>query len=159
MKCSEVYTFEDSVERIGSKILSMHCSHVAYLQHPRASFRHPCGALLMKEVRMGSKNFFYPFKAFCYKSIIESLRELCSRTGFLEKCELWRNNHSRNNLLTDVYDGQGWKDFSVHEGLNFFMEPHNFGLMLNVDWFQTYKHTQYSVGVIYLALMNLPRSQ
>ena len=29
--------------------------------------------------------------------------------------------------------------------------------MLNCDWFQPFKHTQYSVGVIYLALENLPR--
>ena len=31
--------------------------------------------------------------------------------------------------------------------------------MLNVDWMQPFKHTIYSVGVIYLTLMNLPRSE
>ena len=30
--------------------------------------------------------------------------------------------------------------------------------MLNLDWFQPFKHTAYSVGVIYLTIMNLPRS-
>ena len=30
--------------------------------------------------------------------------------------------------------------------------------MINVDWFQPYKHTVYSVGVIYLSILNLPRS-
>ena len=35
----------------------------------------------------------------------------------------------------------------------------NLGLMLNVDRFQPYEHTQYSVGVVYLAIMNLPRSE
>jgi len=29
--------------------------------------------------------------------------------------------------------------------------------MLNIDWFQPYAHTTYSVGVIYLTIMNLPR--
>ena len=29
--------------------------------------------------------------------------------------------------------------------------------MLNIDWFQPFKHRQYSVGVIYLVNMNLPR--
>ena len=53
---------------------------------------------------MGSKTFFYPFKTFCYRSIVESIRELRSRTGFLEKCELWRKRQSRDNVLTDVYD-------------------------------------------------------
>ena len=30
--------------------------------------------------------------------------------------------------------------------------------MLNIDWFQLYKHRVYSIGVVYLALMNLPRT-
>ena len=30
--------------------------------------------------------------------------------------------------------------------------------MLNCDWFQPYWHTQYSVGVLYLTILNLPRS-
>lgn len=29
--------------------------------------------------------------------------------------------------------------------------------MLNIDWFQPYKHTNSSVGAIYLTVMNLPR--
>ena len=28
----------------------------------------------------------------------------------------------------------------------------------NIDWFQPYKHTNYSVGAIYITIMNLPRS-
>ena len=35
----------------------------------------------------------------------------------------------------------------------------NDGFILNVDWFQPFKHSPYSVGVIYLALLNLPRSE
>ena len=30
--------------------------------------------------------------------------------------------------------------------------------MLNIDWFQPFKHRVYSIGVMYLAIMNLPRS-
>ena len=30
--------------------------------------------------------------------------------------------------------------------------------MLNIDWFKPCKHTEYSIGAIYLTLMNLPRS-
>lgn len=30
---------------------------------------------------------------------------------------------------------------------------------MNVDWFQPYKHTQYSVGAIYLTILNLPRQE
>lgn len=38
-------------------------------------------------------------------------------------------------------------------GKHFFTQPHNFRLMLNVDCFQLYEHTQYSVGVVYLAII------
>lgn len=33
----------------------------------------------------------------------------------------------------------------------------NLVFSLNVDWFQPYSHTQSSVGVIYLTILNLPR--
>ena len=33
----------------------------------------------------------------------------------------------------------------------------NYGLMLNMDFFQPYKHVQYSLGAIYITVLNLPR--
>lgn len=54
--------------------------------------------------------------------------------------------------LADVYDGRVWKEFT-----DFFSQPCNLGLMLNCDWLQPYKHTEHSVGVIYIAILNLPR--
>ena len=44
------------------------------------------------------------------------------------------------------------------DSLDFLAASFCYGLMLNIDWFQPYKHCVYSVGVIYLVLMNLPRS-
>ena len=43
-------------------------------------------------------------------------------------------------------------------GSPFLAGPYTFGLMMNIDWFQPYDHTVCSVGVIYLAVMNLPRT-
>ena len=37
-----------------------------------------------------------------------------------------------------------------------FSEPHHLALMLNCDWFQPHNQTQYSIGVIYLVVLNLP---
>ena len=34
----------------------------------------------------------------------------------------------------------------------------NLLLMLNIDWFKPFEHMQYSIGVIYLVIQNLPRS-
>ena len=32
------------------------------------------------------------------------------------------------------------------------------GFLFNVDWFQPYKHSTCSVGIIYLVIINLPRA-
>ena len=61
-------------------------------------------------------------------------------------------------MYCDVFDGKVWKDFQSFEGKPFLSLPFNFALQLNVDWFQPFKHTQHSEGVIYMLVMNLPRS-
>ena len=43
------------------------------------------------------------------------------------------------------------------EGRSFLSEPNNIGLSLNVDSFRPFKHSPYSVGVIYFVLLNLPQ--
>ena len=45
------------------------------------------------------------------------------------------------------------------DGVPFLANPCNFALMLNVDWIQPYKHSVYSVGIIYLVILNLPREE
>ena len=42
---------------------------------------------------------------------------------------------------------------------DFLVAPYSYLLTLNVDWFQPYKHIQYSVGSIYLTIQNLPREE
>ena len=39
---------------------------------------------------------------------------------------------------------------------NPFYLPHIICLKLNVDWIQPFQHTQYSMGIIYLAIENFP---
>lgn len=59
--------------------------------------------------------------------------------------------------MTDVYDGKIWREFQQYEDKPFLSEPLAFGLMMNVDWFQPFDHNTYSVGAIYMTVMNLPR--
>lgn len=47
----------------------------------------------------------------------------------------------------------------MEENMIFFTEQRNFGLMLNVDWFQPFKYSNYSVGAVYLSILNLPREE
>ena len=52
-----------------------------------------------------------------------------------------------------------WKSLAKFSGLQFLSQPYNFAFSLNVDWFQPFKRTQHSTGVIFLAIQNLPRSE
>lgn len=62
-------------------------------------------------------------------------------------------------VMGDVYDGKIWQDFQYVSGQPLLPEPHNFALIRNVDWYQPFKHSPYSVDVIYLAILNLPGPQ
>ena len=43
-------------------------------------------------------------------------------------------------------------------GSPFLSKENNIAFMLNIDWFQPFKHRAYSIGVMYLVFMNLPCS-
>ena len=63
-----------------------------------------------------------------------------------------------NAYLGDIYDGRIWHEFNSLIGHNFLSAPMSYLLTLNVDWFQPFLHTQYSVGAMYLTIQNLPRN-
>ena len=88
---------------------------------------------------------------------------MVKKTGFVQKCEQWRLSTPSDNdesVLRDVYHGQLWKNFQTFNGEDFLSVSRNYGLMLNFDYFQPMKHRKdYSVGVLYLVLLNLPRSE
>ena len=62
-------------------------------------------------------------------------------------------------MKSDVYDGAVWKDFQSEKYERFLTHKRSVGLMLNVDFFQPYKHVMESYGVIYLSIINLPRNE
>ena len=115
-----------------------------------------CGTKLTKEVlsRNGNRRF-YPYKV--YTSLISSLKKILSRPGFLDICEYIMSQFSDQCSLVDVNDAKLWKDFLSYNGQPFSSEKYTYTFMINVDWFQPFKHRKYSVGVIYVVLMNLPR--
>lgn len=156
-RCFKTHLFKDSWEKVGSRQVSKHCSFVPYPNHPHLSKRAPCNTTLLKSVELCSgRKMLYPHKIYCYKSLTSSLQELLLCPGFVEDCNHWRNR-SCSNALRDVYDGKIWKRFQHIFGSPFLAAPFSYALMLNIDWFQPYSHTVASVGVIYLAVMNLPR--
>ena len=161
-KCKSLFATEDCRVVLPDKtVVSKKCSHVEFPIHPHSSRRKLCETALLKSVRTSAGTLFlYPCNLYCYKKLTDSLSDFLNRPGFFNRCELWRNRHVDDGVYSDVYDGRVWKEFQVYEGVPFLAYPYNFGLILNVDWFQpSYKHSTYSIGVIYIAFFNLPRQE
>ena len=59
-------------------------------------------------------------------------------------------------MLEDIYDGKRWKDFQYLNRPPCLAARYVYAVMLNVDWFQPFKHTNSSVGAMYLTFMDLP---
>lgn len=60
-------------------------------------------------------------------------------------------------MLCDIYDGKVWHDFLTVNEQGFLSKSNNYALLLNLDFFQPFKHVQYSLGAIYMTVLNLPR--
>ena len=121
--------------------------------------RQPCACPLLKSVEMSSgKHILYPFLTYCYFSVTKSLKARFLRTGFAAMCEEWLSRNVRADVYSDVFDGKVWKEFQYFDGERFLKDKYNLALMISMDFFQPYKHVNYSVGAIYCVIMNLPRS-
>ena len=135
------------------------CLFIEFPNHPQVSRRQKCNCPLCKQIKSGSKYKLVPCRVFLYKNIIESLRGLINNPGMLQLCNNWVNYNTVNGSLNDISDGKMWKDFTMYNKEPFLELPNNIALALNIDWFNPYKHTQYSIGAVYLTILNLPRTQ
>lgn len=150
--CTECETSYDMDQCIVQKT----CTHVRFPNHPQKSRRNACQAELLKKVKTGITYTVCPKKVYIYHSVIENVKLLLSRPNFVQLCGKWKEQNERSDIFSDIYDGVMWERFRYHNGMCFL---HNLGFMLSVDWLQLYEHLQYSVGVIYLSVLNLPCSE
>ena len=127
--------------------------------HMHANTSSQCKRNLQKKVKHGGQYKLVPRKIYAYNQLNNSLANLYSRNGFEQKCEQWRTMQSKPNMYSDIYDGQVWKDFQCIIGKPYLQQAYNLCLKLNVDWIQPFDHTQYSMGIIYLVVENLPRNE
>lgn len=155
-KCKTLYNYKDCVERRCGRKVSARCRFIPWSQHPHRNKRGPCDELLLKTVRTGTNMFLYPRMVYPYNSVVKSLQVLLKRPGFWEKCQEWRKQTLPDNVRTDIYQGNVWKELSSS---GFLCNINSLAVMLNVDWFRPHKHSPGSVGVIYLVLLNLPRHE
>lgn len=69
-KCAALYQLNDCTRLVGGQIVSNVCTRRPFKKGKRG----PCGAALAKKVILGSgKVCFYPFKLYCFNSVIEQV--------------------------------------------------------------------------------------
>ena len=100
---------------------------------------------------------FLPDKVFCYRSLESALQQILMQPLMAQHCDHWCTRIQSNDMLKDIYDGRVWGKFQHLNGFPFLAAPYTYGLALNIDWFQPFSHTVYSVGVMYATILNLPR--
>jgi len=59
--------------------------------------------------------------------------------------------------MCDIYDGLVYNEFKYVDGSLYFSNRRNIGLMLNFDFFNPFKNSKYSLGILYAVIVNLPR--
>jgi len=129
-KCAILYHLDECLERKHGTLTPKRCSNILF---PLGKAKH-CNAKLVNEVilRNGITKF-YPLKVYCWKSIISQLESILQREGFPDVCEHWRSRQVKDSVLSDMYDGEVWKNFKWHDGTHFFHQERHYGLILNVD--------------------------
>ena len=158
-RCFHVYLKSQCViESSAHQPRSKECSYKRFPMHRYAHMRRACGSNLLKTVELScGKQILYPYLTYCYLSLKQSLQNLLQRPQFVKSSEQWRVNFDTRSDMRDVYDGRVWKEFQQYKGKPFLSESLAFALMMNVDWFQPFSHNTYSVGAIYMTVMNLSR--
>lgn len=144
-KCHTLYDYQQVVDGTIRK-----CSHKPWPNHPQINKRRKCNASLL----VGGRSQI-PKRVYCFRPCISYLKEFVKQNDFLENCNKWRNRQMRPNVMADVYDGNLWK-----REINGYLEnTRNLYGLLNFDFFQPFKHSPYSLGAIYMVILNLPRTQ
>ena len=152
-KCTKLYKYDSCLVMVNNRQVAKRCANTYYSRRRKMV----CNASMVTRVTLqNGKTCFYPIRYYCARSIIEELERFLLRKNFASNCELWRNREVREGLLADVYDGNLWREFQTVNERPFLQKPRNYGFMLNFDFFQPMKHRKdYSVGVFYLAVLNL----
>ena len=90
---------------------------ISYHSHKTRRVR--CNTVLLKKIKYGSSYKYTPKKLYLYNGVKNGLETLLLRDGFLRSCNHWRNSTRTDDCLTDVMDGQIWKEFMFVNGRPF----------------------------------------
>lgn len=97
-RCHSIYKYDDCFETVRGREVPKNCPHIAFPNHPHNSRRKACDEKLLAEVTLSSgvKQYF-PYKVYCYASLIDGISNLLQRKGSLEAMEYWRHRSAPPN--------------------------------------------------------------
>ena len=157
-KCHKLYDINEMLNK--TEIPS--CSFLNYPNHSMEKFRQKCNNPLIKKIDSSIDNpIFRPIMTFPLVNIRQLLTLFFGHKDFEMSCRKWAERKNETEALFDIYDGVIWKEFKDDNDELFFKKEYadtHIGLMLNMDWFQPFINSQYSVGAIYAVICNLPRT-
>ena len=155
-RCHSIYKVTECIlKNADGSTMPKRCDYVQFPNHRQSYRRIACCGPLLKHVTLSNgKMQYYQRHSYVYMSITDSLERLLMRHGIANKLQHWKERQVPDQCFSDIYDGKVWKEFG-----DFFARPRNYALMLNLDWFQPFDHTNDSVGVLYMTVLNLPRHE
>ena len=158
LKCKTLYaeeeTYDDNIGPDGKRTRTPKLCSYQEIPHGFGDESNECGNKLAKQK---TNEHTKSLDKVPYARIAVQLRKMFQRPGFKEACQKWRTraNWLPKDVMADVYDGDVWQQ---DKWVEFWDESeYNVGLQLNLDWLEPHKSAQYSLGAIYLVILNLPR--
>ena len=158
-KCHKLYDINELSRTEDEEIRT--CNFINYPNHSMERFRQKCNNPLIRKVDSNnSGQIFRPFMTFPLVNIKQQLTLFFGRKDFEMSCRKWTERNNTTEALFDIYDGMIWKSFTDDNGELFFTKEYadsHIGLIINMNWFQPFINSLYSVGVIYAVICNLRR--
>lgn len=85
--CHSIYQYVDCISYGLNRSKESNCSHIAFPNHPRPSFRKACNTVLLKKVRTKSGYCLQAKVTYPYMPLIKSVGRIIARKGILDSCE------------------------------------------------------------------------
>jgi hypothetical protein len=139
------------------------CENVPFPAHVQEARSQACGwAITHHPMVIRRQLRWKPQWLLMDNSPISYLREHMLRPGYAKMNEHWRDRNlqydtqSRERIGCDFYDFSIWKSFQRDQNMDW-TRVGNSLLMLNMDWYQPFKHLTASLGLVWVINLMLPR--